>query len=211
MSSHEEGGSRSQADGAGEAARRDHVVRKVVRVQRGEAEDDAGHRRGGKRGPSLQQSRPKNRGLQYDPLTLPFLSLSPQVEKKARERIPDARAHLFGSQAVGISTKASDIDLVILSATRLQDPTSSAAAKERSLNFMYDLAGDLSHGLSPPPFSHIEVIAHATVPIVKCRGRPGGFSVDISVGMEGGVRAAEMMKSKAKRFSAREPLPPPGM
>jgi|LauGreDrversion2_3_1035106.scaffolds.fasta_scaffold244387_1 DNA polymerase sigma len=39
------------------------------------------------------------------------------IERQVRRLVPDMRAHLFGSQAVGLATLASDMDVVLLSPT----------------------------------------------------------------------------------------------
>lgn len=50
------------------------------------------------------------------------------VERQARELLPDIRAHLFGSQAVGLAIPGSDIDMVLLSPTKFSDSLSDFAS-----------------------------------------------------------------------------------
>ena len=92
------------------------------------------------------------------------------IERRARRLVPDVAAHLFGSQAVGLATSASDMDVVLLSPTRFVDglperPSREAAelAKADKVGFLYELA----RTLTPAPFARVEVIGHASVPIIK--------------------------------------------
>ena len=66
-----------------------------------------------------------------------------QVERASQALVADMEAHLFGSQAVGLATSASDMDLVLLSATRfllLPEDSSEVArdsAKHEKIDFMH--------------------------------------------------------------------------
>jgi len=53
----------------------------------------------------------------------------------------------------------------------------------------------LAETLRPIPFTHVEVIAHASVPIIKAC-TPRGVKCDISVGTDNGLRSSTAMTAK---------------
>ena len=120
-----------------------------------------------------------------------------QVERASQALVADMEAHLFGSQAVGLATSASDMDLVLLSATRfllLPDDASDVArdsAKHEKIDFMHHLVARLT----PEPFVTARIIAHASVPVIKACTH-GGMQCDISVGTDGAVLSVKMMKEQ---------------
>ena len=131
------------------------------------------------------------------------------IERRARRLVPDISAHLFGSQAAGLETSTSDMDVVLLSPTRFSDSLlperrsreTDKLAKADKVGFLYELA----RTLTPAPFARVKVIGDASVPIIK--GTTGrGVRCDISVGSEGGLRSSDMMRRSLASIAELRPL-----
>ena len=126
------------------------------------------------------------------------------IERQVRRLVPDMRAHLFGSQAVGLATLASDMDVVLLSPTLYHEQAwweMNETAKSDKVVFLHELA----RTLTPSPFARLEVIGHAFVPIIKGTTEHG-VHCDISVGSENGLRSCEMMRRNMAEIAELRPL-----
>jgi len=126
------------------------------------------------------------------------------IEGKARRLVPDMRAHLFGSQAVGMATLASDIDVVLLSPTRYLEQA-PWGMKETAESDKVVFLQELARTLTPSPFARVEVIGHASVPIIKGTTEHG-VHCDISVGRENGLRSCDIMRRSLSEIAELRPL-----
>ncbi|KAJ3195472.1 hypothetical protein HDU82_002120 [Entophlyctis luteolus] len=93
---------------------------------------------------------------------------------------PDATVAVFGSFSTQLYLPTSDVDIVIM------------GKNLRAPNSLFELSVALrDHGYT----SKIEVIAKAKVPIIKYTDALTDFPVDVSINMEGGSKAAEIVKT----------------
>lgn len=127
------------------------------------------------------------------------------VERKAKKLVPNMRAHLFGSRAAGLATLGSDIDLVLLSPAHFLDSNNVAAefsdGREHTIEFMSSLA----EKLRPKPFVRVDFLSRAAVPVIKGT-TSDSLQCDVSVGLQGGLRACKVVAEKVGSFAELRPL-----
>jgi DNA polymerase sigma len=126
------------------------------------------------------------------------------VQRIASTIVSDAKVHLFGSQAAGLALSDSDIDIVVLSLS-LPDVRADPSKKNNIVKFMQRMAEAID-SIEPKSMIHIEqMITKAAVPILKCITR-SGRKCDLSFGVEGGLRAASLMKTEVQACPAIRPI-----
>ena len=118
--------------------------------------------------------------------------------------IPNASAHLFGSQAAGLALPDSDIDIVVLS-PEIPDCRVEPDSKFTVIKFMR-LVAEAIDAVNPGANIHVEqMISNASVPILKCITQ-SGRKCDLSFGVQGGLHAAKLMKSEVEATPAVRPI-----
>jgi DNA polymerase sigma len=126
-----------------------------------------------------------------------------EVQRIARSVIPNATAHLFGSQAAGLALEDSDIDIVVLSPD-IPDCRDEPSSKFTVIKYMGIIA-EAIHAVNPGAKIHVEqMISNASVPILKCI-TVTGRKCDLSFGVQGGLQAAAFMKSEVETTPAIRP------
>lgn len=106
------------------------------------------------------------------------------ITKVVNSLWPQAKVEVFGSYRTGLCLPTSDIDMVILGEWDSLPLHTLGKALESS-------------GISG---SDINVIAKASVPIIKLVHTPSRVKVDISFNMRNGVKSAKMIKGYKKKY-----------
>ncbi|KAF8788360.1 Terminal nucleotidyltransferase 4B like protein [Argiope bruennichi] len=99
---------------------------------------------------------------------------------------PQAQVEIFGSFRTGLYLSSSDIDMVIFGEWKSLPLSTLSQALEN--NGILD--------------SDINIIANATVPIIRLVHSPSGIRVDISFNMSNGVESAKLVKKMMKQHPA---------
>ncbi|CAL1294509.1 unnamed protein product [Larinioides sclopetarius] len=99
---------------------------------------------------------------------------------------PQAQVEIFGSFRTGLYLPSSDLDMVIFGEWKSLPLSTLSQALENN--------GILN--------SDINVIANATVPIIRLVHSPSGIRVDISFNMANGVESAKLVKKMMKQHPA---------
>jgi len=100
---------------------------------------------------------------------------------------PAAVVHIFGSFRTGLYLPTSDIDLVLV-------------GNWDQIPFEVVRRGIEQKNLAKP--GSLQLLEHATVPIIKLTDRLTDIKIDISFNMTNGLRSVELIKHFKKRFPA---------
>lgn len=115
------------------------------------------------------------------------LSVINRLRASIKEIYPEAVVQIFGSFRTGLYLPTSDIDLVLV-------------GKWDQIPFEIVRRGIETKNLAKP--GSLQLLEHATVPIIKMTDRLTDIKVDISFNMTNGLRSVELIKYFKKKFPA---------
>eukprot|EP00958_Prasinococcus_capsulatus_P029696 scaffold7626_cov363-Prasinococcus_capsulatus_cf.AAC.1 len=130
------------------------------------------------------------------------------VERLAKLKWSQCGVSIFGSRACGIATKESDLDICItgLAETSLAGGGFSKQEKREVIKLLRVMQKSLIQAKRSGvrAVESVTVIAHARVPILKCKLY--GLPVDVSFGATNGVAAVPFIRGLVSQFVALRPL-----